>query len=509
MEYRSVLGVELGSTRIKAVAVDNNYMPVSTGDYTWRSKFENGVWTYDLDEVWAGLKVAIVKIDNRDAIGAVGISAMMHGYLAFDKDWNLLVPFRTWQNTITAQASRELAALFGFNIPQRWSIAHLYQAILNGEEHVGRIAHITTLAGYVHHSLTGVNAVGIGEASGMFPIDEVTKDYDVEMLNKFDALVGERNLSWAIKDILPSVLCAGEIAGTLTEEGAEKLEWLLPAGIPFAPPEGDAGTGMVATNSVLPRTGNVSAGTSIFSMVVLEQNLKSVHEAIDVVATPDGAPVAMVHCNNCTNDFNAWVDVFKEVAELLGKEPSDETYKKLYLKSLEGEPDCGGMLVCNYMAGESVVGLNSGRPLVARSAGAHFTLANFLRASLYSALVTLRIGMDELAKENVTIDSLVGHGGFFKTPGVGQRYLSATCNAPVKCLETAGEGGPYGMALLVAYSISRSDGETLGEFLERTAFRDVGGVTFEPDPVDVEGFNTYLERFKQLLLAEKIATEVL
>ncbi len=509
MERKSVLGVELGSTRIKAVVVDGDSKPVSAGDYTWRSKFENGIWTYDLDEVWTGLKSAIGRAGDLSFVASAGISAMMHGYLAFDKDWNLLVPFRTWQNTITAKASSELTHEFGFNIPQRWSIAHLYQAILNGEEHVGRIAHITTLAGYVHYSLTGVNAVGIGEASGMFPVDEKTKDYDAEMLKKFDSLIRDRKLPWQLRDILPDVLCAGECAGTLTEEGALKLGGLLPAGIPFAPPEGDAGTGMVATNSVSPRTGNVSAGTSIFSMVVLEQNLKSVHEAIDVVATPEGAPVAMVHCNNCTNDFNAWVDVFKEVAELLGKELSDEIFEKLYLKSLEGEPDCGGTLVCNYMAGESVTGLDSGRPLITRNVGSNFTLANLLRASLYSALVTLRIGMDELKKEDVAIDSLVGHGGFFKTPGVGQRYLSAACNAPVTCLETAGEGGPYGMALLASFMINRSGDETLGDFLKRTAFSDVHGVTITAEQSDIQGFNSYLDKFKRLLVAEKIATEVL
>lgn len=392
---KTYLGIELGSTRIKAVTIDEKHIPVSSGDYTWDSTYENGIWTYDLDEVWTGLKSVLSSIENREGIAAMGVSAMMHGYLAFDKDWNLLTPFRTWQNTITSQAAEELTALFGFNIPQRWSIAHLYQAILNREAHVPQIAHITTLAGFVHYRLTGVNAIGIGEASGMFPIDSEKRCYNEEMLEKFNYLVSDRNLPWKLINILPSVLVAGEEAGRLTESGATLLDDLLSPGIPFAPAEGDAGTGMTATNAVAPRTGNVSAGTSIFSMVVLERPLKKVYEEIDLVTTPTGKPVAMVHCNNCTSDSNAWISVLKETANLFGAEPSNgDVYTKLYEKSLEGDPDCGGVLVCNYMAGEGVTHLNEGRPMVVRRPDAKFTLANFFRAILYSTMSTLKIGMD-------------------------------------------------------------------------------------------------------------------
>ena len=437
---KQYLGIEFGSTRIKAVAVDENHKPLSSGDYTWKSGYENGIWTYDLAEVWTGLKAALSGIEKRETVAAMGISGMMHGYLAFDENWNLLVPFRTWQNTITGQAAEELTSLFGFNIPQRWSIAHLYQAVLNGEDHVGKIAHITTLAGYVHYLLTGVNAIGIGEASGMFPIDSETNGYHEEMLRKFEKLT--ENQPWNIRDILPAVLVAGEEAGKLTESGAAVLDNMLVPGIPFAPAEGDAGTGMTATNAVAPRTGNVSAGTSIFSMVVLEKPLQKVYEEIDLVTTPTGKPVAMVHCNNCTNDSNAWVSVLKETAEVFGASPDNgETYTRLYEKSLEGDPDCGGILVCNYMAGEGVTHLDEGRPMVIRRPDSRFTLANFLRASLYSTMATLKIGMDILAQEQVAIDSLTGHGGLFKTPVVGQKYMAAACNASVTCMSTAGEGG--------------------------------------------------------------------
>ena len=438
----------------------------------------------------------------------MGVSAMMHGYLAFDKDWNLLVPFRTWQNTITGQAAEELTELFGFNIPQRWSIAHLYQAVLNGEEHVPRIAHITTLAGYVHYMLTGVNAIGIGEASGMFPIDSEKNCYDETMLCKFEKLT--ENQPWNIREILPAVLMAGEQAGVLTESGAAMLDNLLAPGIPFAPAEGDAGTGMTATNAVAPRTGNVSAGTSIFSMVVLEQPLQKVYEEIDLVTTPTGKPVAMVHCNNCTNDSNAWVSVLKETAELFGVTPSNgEVYTKLYQKSLEGDPDCGGILVCNYMSGEGVTHLDEGRPMVVRRPDSKFTLANFFRATLYSTMSTLRIGMDILAKENVAIDSLTGHGGLFKTPVVGQKYMAAACNAPVTCMETAGEGGPYGMALLAAYMAKKAKNESLEEYLNAHVFADTKGTTLNPEQADVDGFNTYIEQYKQLLEVERKAVEVI
>lgn len=504
------LGIELGSTRIKAITIDGSHAPVSSGDHTWASSYENGIWTYDLAEVWVGLKTALAGIENRGNVKAMGISAMMHGYLVFDKDWNLLVPFRTWQNTITAHAAEELTALFGFNIPQRWSIAHLYQAILNGEDHVPKIAHITTLAGYVHYMLTGVNAIGIGEASGMFPIDSEELGYDEEMLEKFDHLISDRALPWVLKDILPNVLLAGENAGTLTEAGAALLDGLLPAGIPFAPAEGDAGTGMTATNAVAPRTGNVSAGTSIFSMLVLEHPLNKVYEEIDLVTTPTGKPVAMVHCNNCTNDTNAWVSVFKESAQLFGTEPSTgELYTKLYEKSLEGEPDCGGILVCNYLAGEGVTHMDEGRPLVIRRPDSRFTLANFFRAQLYSTMATLKIGMDILAEENVAIDSLTGHGGLFKTPVVGQKYMAAACNAPIACMETAGEGGPYGMALLAAYLVNKADRESLEEYLNTHVFAGVSGTVLNPEKADVDGFNAYIAQYKSLLQVERTATEMI
>ena len=508
---KTYLGIELGSTRIKAVAINEDHVPVASGDYTWASTYENGIWTYALEEVWKGLKMALSGVENREAVAAVGVSAMMHGYLAFDRDWNLLVPFRTWQNTITGQAAGELTALFGFNIPQRWSIAHLYQAILNGEEHVSRIAHITTLAGYVHYMLTGVNAVGIGEASGMFPIDSEKNGYDETMLSKFDHLVSEKGLPWKnLTDILPGVLMAGQEAGKLSEQGAAMLDELLPAGLPFAPAEGDAGTGMTATNAVAPRTGNVSAGTSIFSMVVLEQPLQKVYEEIDMVTTPTGKPVAMVHCNNCTNDSNAWVSVLKETAQLFGGEPSHgEVYTKLYEKSLEGDPDCGGILVCNYMAGEGVTHLDEGRPMVVRKPDSKFTLANFFRATLYSTMATLKIGMDILGSEKVEIDSLTGHGGLFKTPVVGQKYMAAACNAPVTCRSTAGEGGPYGMALLAAYLANKAEGETLEEYLNAHVFAGAEGTTLAPEQADVEGFNTYIARYRKLLQVERTAVEVL
>ena len=502
------LGIELGSTRIKAVSVNRQYEVVSSGDYTWKSSYENGIWTYSLEQVWIGLKTALQGIEHPKQLAAAGVSAMMHGYLAFDRDWNLLVPFRTWQNTMTGPAAAELTELFSFNIPQRWSIAHLYQAILNGEEHVPQIAHITTLAGYVHYMLTGVNAVGVGEASGIFPIDSSTLDYDADMVAKFDALIESRNLPWKLRNVLPEVLPAGARAGALTEQGAALLDHLLPTGLPFAPPEGDAGTGMTATNAVAPRTGNVSAGTSIFSMVVLERPLSAVHEEIDIVTTPTGKSVAMVHCNNCTNDMNAWVNVLKETAQLFGCTPdTNELYTRLYEKSLEGDADCGGVMVCNYLSGEGVTHLDEGRPMVVRRPDSRFTLANFLRSQLYSTMSTLKIGMDILAQEGVAIDSLTGHGGLFKTKGVGQRYMAAACNAPVTCMETAGEGGPYGMALLAAYMYLKAEGEHLEDYLNAHVFRDVSAVTVAPDKNEVDGFNAYIRQYQALLEAERTAVQ--
>ena len=508
MANKTYLGIELGSTRIKAVAINEAHQPVGSGDYTWASSYENGVWTYDLAEVWQGLKAALAGIEDRGSIAAMGISGMMHGYLAFDADWNLLAPFRTWQNTITGEAADKLTALFGFNIPQRWSIAHLYQAVLNGEEHIGRVAHITTLAGYVHYMLTGVNAVGIGEASGIFPINSEKLAYDEDMLAKFEELTAEQ--PWNIRDLLPKVLPAGVPAGELTASGAELLDNLLAEGIPFAPAEGDAGTGMTATNAVAPRTGNVSAGTSIFSMVVLEKPLSKVYPEIDLVTTPSGAAVAMVHCNNCTNDMNAWVKVLQELAQLFGAEPdTGELFTRLYNKSLEGDADCGGMLVYNYLAGEGVTHLDEGCPLVIRKAESRFNLANFLRAQLYATMSTLKIGMDILAADGVQIDSLTGHGGLFKTPVVGQKYLAAACNAPVTCMTTAGEGGPYGMALLAAYLLQKDEGEALEAYLADKVFADAESSTLQPDAADVAGFDAYMQMFKRGLAVEKVAAEVL
>lgn len=502
------LGIELGSTRIKAITIDENFKPISSGAYTWKSDYNNGIWTYNLSQAWDGIKCALKESVAGKNISAMGVSGMMHGYLAFDQDWNLLVPFRTWQNTITKKAADELTQLFSFNVPQRWSIAHLYQAMLNGEKHINKIAHITTLAGYIHYMLTGVNAVGIGEASGIFPIDSENLCYDKEMVKKFDSLISKYNLPYKLENILPSVLVAGECGGTLTEKGANLLDNLLPAGIPFAPPEGDAGTGMVATNSVAAKSANVSGGTSIFLMAVLEKALKNFYKEIDVVTTPSGKSVAMVHCNNCTGDSNAWVSVLKENAELFGIEvKTDECFTKLYQKSLEGDSDCGGVLVCNYTAGEEITKLNSGIPIILRTANSKFSLANLLKATLYSTMATLKLGMDILAKENVVIDVLTAHGGLFKTRGVAQRYMSAAINSPVTVMETAGEGGAYGMALLAAFSTVERN-LTLENFLENHIFKDSCRYTQDPIKTDVEGFDKYITEYKKLLHVEKTAVEV-
>ena len=503
------LGIELGSTRIKAVLLDEAHKIVKSGDDTWKSSLENGIWTYHMDEVQTGLRAAVQNLGELPGeISAMGVSGMMHGYLAFDKSWNLLAPFRTWQNTMTGEAAEALSAEFGFNVPQRWSIAHLYQAVLNGEEHVKSIAHITTLAGYVHYLLTGENVLGIGEASGMFPIDSEALSYDAAMLDKFDALTAKCGFSWKIRDVLPTVLTAGQAAGTLTEAGGTYLGGLLPAGIPLCPPEGDAGTGMAATNAVAPRTGNVSAGTSIFAMVVLEKPLSKVYPEIDMVTTPSGKPVAMVHCNNCTNDMNAWVSLLGETAALFGAEVSTgELFTKLYQKSLEGETDCSGVLTYNYMAGEGVTHLDEGRPMLVRRPESRLTLANFLRSQLYATMATLKIGMDILAGEHVAIDSLTGHGGLFKTPVVGQKYMAAACRAPVTCMESAGEGGPYGMALLASYMVQKAPAQTLEQYLETEVFADVKRMTLAPDSEDAAGFDHYLTQYRAALAAERAAVE--
>ncbi len=513
---KTTLGIELGSTRIKAVLIDDKHMPVAAGDFEWENQLVNGVWTYSMDAVHTGLQAcfASLKADVKDkygtgltTVGAIGVSAMMHGYLPFDKEGKQLAEFRTWRNTITGPAAEELTGLFGFNIPQRWCIAHLYQAILNGEEYVKDIAYLTTLAGYIHWRLTGEKVMGVGEASGMFPIDSEKLDYDEGMVQKFKALTGI-----GLRDILPRVLPAGENGGTLTEAGARFLDPAgdLQPGIPVAPCEGDAGTGMAATNSVRMRTGNVSAGTSDFAMIVTDKPL-GVHREIDMVTTPDGAPVAMVHCNNCTSDINAWVNLFYEFCGMMGMEVSKgDLFTKLFQEALEGETDCGGLLSYNYFSGEGVTDLDEGRPVFARMPNARFTLANFMRTHLLSALATLKIGLDILTQaEQVPIDKLYGHGGFFKTPGVGQRMLSAAVGAPVSVMETAGEGGPYGMALLAAYMLWRDEGESLADYLDSKVFADAGSVTLMADDRDVAGFNVFLTRYKKALPVERCAIEVL
>ena len=513
---KTVLGIELGSTRIKAVLIDERHLPIAQGDHEWENQLVNGIWTYSMEAIHSGLQdcFARLKADVKEkygveltTVGAIGVSAMMHGYLPFDKDGRQLAEFRTWRNTITGPAAEELTALFGFNIPQRWSIAHLYQAILNGEEHVKDIAFLTTLAGYIHWQLTGEKVMGVGEASGMFPIDSEKLDYDEGMLQKFKALTGMK-----LRAILPRVLTAGESGGRLTESGARFLDptgTLLP-GIPVAPCEGDAGTGMAATNSVRPRTGNVSAGTSDFAMIVTEKPL-GVHRESDMVTTPDGAPVAMVHCNNCTSDINAWVNLFAEYSELMGLPVNKgELFTKLFRKALEGDADCGGLLSFNYFSGEGVTDLDEGRPLFTRMPNASFTLANFMRTHLLSALATLKIGLDILTKtEQVPIDKLYGHGGFFKTPGVGQRMLSAAVGAPVSVMETAGEGGPYGMALLCAYMLWKQEGESLADYLDNKVFAGTEASTLMAEPSDIAGFSVFLSRYQKALPVEKCATEVI
>lgn len=513
-----VLGIELGSTRIKAVLLDGRHTPIATGSYEWENQYENGIWTYSMDAVTAGLRAcyADIKRDVREkfgvtltSVGAIGISGMMHGYLPFDAEGNQLAKFRTWRNTVTGEAAARLTSLFGFNIPQRWSIAHLYQAILNGEEHVSRVARLTTLAGHVHYLLTGEHVTGIGEASGMFPVDSQTLDYDENMVRTFDSVHGQ---PWKLRDILPRVLPAGTCGGYLTPDGARFLdpEGDLLAGIPLAPCEGDAGTGMTATNSVRPRTGNVSAGTSVFALLVTERPL-GVHREINMVTTPDGAPVALVHGSNCTSDINAWVGLLGEFATAIGADiDRGELFTLLFNKALEGEPDCGGLVSFNYFSGEAITGLDAGRPLFLRTPDARLTLANFMRTHLLSALSTLKLGLDMLKKEeDVKVDKLYAHGGFFKTPGVGQRLLSAAVGAPVSVMETAGEGGPYGMALLCAYMLYRQPGESLADYLDNRVFADASSTTVTADETDVAGFAKFLDAYVAALPVERKAVEVL
>ena len=519
---KAVLGIEFGSTRIKAVLVDEAGKPIASGAHDWENQLVDGIWTYSLDAIWGGLQDCYrdmaEDVKNKygvevKSLAAIGFSAMMHGYMAFDENDTLLVPFRTWRNTITGQACEELTPYLNFNVPQRWSVAHLYQAILNGEEHVKQIKFQTTLAGYIHWQMTGEKVVGIGEAAGMFPIDSKTRDYNQTMVDKFDAKLAEKGMPYKLRDIFPKVLVAGENAGTLTAEGAKKLDstGTLQPGAPMCPPEGDAGTGMVATNSVAVRTGNVSAGTSVFAMVVLEDELKKLHEELDMVTTPAGDAVAMVHCNNCTSDLNAWVNIFKEFAESFGIDVDmNKLFGTLYNKALEGDKDCGGLLAYNYFSGEHITGFTEGRPMFVRTPDSKFNLANFMRVNLYTALGALKCGLDILLKEEqVKIDCIYGHGGLFKTKGVGQSILAAAMDAPVAVMETAGEGGAWGIALLAEYMVSKEDGETLDAYLNNKIFAGEKGETLNPDPADVEGFDKFIEVYKAGLPIEAAAVSAM
>ena len=519
---KTFLGIDFGSTRIKAVLTDADHTPIASGSHEWENRLDHGIWTYTMDDIWGGLQDCYrdLKKDVKEQYGvtltkisAIGFSAMMHGYLAFDKAGELLVPFRTWRNTITEEAAAALTKEFSYNIPQRWSIAHLYQAMLNKEEHVKDIAFFTTLAGFIHWKLTGEKVLGVGDASGMFPIDSNTKDYDATMLDKFDALAEPYGFDWSLRDILPKVLVAGENAGTLTAEGARLLDTdgELEAGILVCPPEGDAGTGMVATNSVAVRTGNVSAGTSVFAMIVLEKALKNVHTEIDLVTTPSGEAVAMAHCNNCTSDLNAWVGLFGEFAGLIGaKLTPDELYGTLYRQALEGDADCGGLLSYNYFSGEHITGFEEGRPLFVRTPDSRFTLANFMRTHLCSSLSVLKLGLDILLdEEHVRIDRMYGHGGLFKTKGVGQRIMAAAIGAPVSVMETAGEGGAWGIALLAAYMVRRTGSETLERYLSDRVFAGRLGEALSPDPSDAAGLRVFIERYQRGLLIERAAVDAL
>ncbi len=518
----TVLGIEFGSTRIKAVLIGADHTPIASGSHDWENRYDNGIWTYSLEDVWSGLqdsyrmlcKDVLEKYDlPLQTLGAIGFSAMMHGYLAFDQAENLLVPFRTWRNTMTEEACQELSELFHFNIPQRWSIAHLYQAILNKEPHVKDVHYLTTLAGYVHWRLSGQKVLGIGDASGMFPIDSQTNGYDERMIGLFNQQIEAENLPWKLQEILPMVLVAGEAAGVLSEAGARLLDptGQLPAGIPLCPPEGDAGTGMVATNSVAERTGNVSAGTSVFAMIVLEKALAKVHPEIDMVTTPSGKPVAMVHCNTCTSDLNAWIGLFREFGTAFGLDvdPS-RVYEVLYQNALEGDADCGGLLAYNYFSGEPITHFEEGCPLFVRTPDTRFTLANFMRVHLFSAVATLKIGLEILfEQEQVKIDQILGHGGFFKTRDVGQRIMAAAMNVPVTVMETAGEGGAWGIALLTAYMLQKREDETLEAYLANRVFGGQHGTTLIPDPVDMEGFASFMERYKRGLVIERAAVDAL
>ena len=517
---KAILGIELGSTRIKAVLIDQENKPIAQGSHTWENQLVDGLWTYSIEAIWSGLQdcYADLRTNVKNAYGieietlaAIGVSAMMHGYMPFNKKEEILVPFRTWRNTNTGRAAAALSELFVYNIPLRWSISHLYQAILDNESHVNEIDFLTTLAGYVHWQITGEKVLGIGDASGMLPIDPTTHNYSAEMVAKFNKLIAPKEYNWKLEDILPKVLSAGENAGVLTPEGSKKLDASghLKAGIPVCPPEGDAGTGMVATNAVKQRTGNVSAGTSSFSMIVLEKELSKPYEMIDMVTTPDGSLVAMVHCNNCTSDLNAWVNLFKEYQELLGIPVNmDEIYSKLYNIALTGDTDCGGLLSYNYISGEPVTGFADGRPLFVRSANDKFNLANFMRTHLYASVGVLKIGNDILFnEEKIKVDRITGHGGLFRTKGVGQRILAAAINSPISVMETAGEGGAWGIALLGSYLVNNEKKQSLADFLDESVFVGDAGIEVSPTPEDVAGFNAYIENYKAGLPIEEAAVK--
>ncbi|MBQ3403188.1 MAG: FGGY-family carbohydrate kinase [Synergistaceae bacterium] len=519
---KTALGIEFGSTRIKAILIDYDGHVLASGVHDWENRLINGIWTYDLADVEAGLKSCYSSL-RRDVeakygvtpetFGAIGVSAMMHGYIALDKDDKQLAPFQTWRNTNTTKAADALTELFEFNIPLRWSSAHLYQRILDGEEHVKDVASVFTLAAYVHYKLTGQKVIGIGDAAGMFPIDSETLDYDAGMAAKFDALLKDSGCSFGLRDVFPKVLVAGDNAGTLTPEGAALMDETgrLKAGIPMCPPEGDAGTGMTATNSVAPRTGNLSAGTSTFAMVVLERKLSKLHREIDMVTTPSGFPCAMSHANNGTSDLNAWVNLFSEFCGLMGiKADMGELYGKLYTHALTGDPDCGRLLAYGYYSGENITFINEGRPLFARMPSSKFTLANFMRVNLYTSLGAVKLGMDILLKdEGVKLDVMMGHGGLFKTPLVMQKVLAAAVNSPVTVMSTASEGGAWGIALLAAYMADGKSSGKLEDYLNARVFTGLTGEAVNPDPEDVKGFETFTRRYVAGLDVEKSAIEAM
>lgn len=514
----AVLGIEFGSTRIKSVLIDADHHVIASGSYEWENEYLNGVWTYSEQAILQGLQSSYADL-KKDVqakyhvtlkkLGAAGISAMMHGYLPFDADMKLLTPFRTWRNTMTADAAARLTELFSFNMPQRWSLSHLCQAILNNEDHVPQIRFMTTLAGWAHYWLTGEKVLGIGDASGIMPVDSGAMDYDASMIAAFDQLISGRGYPWKLRDILPRALPAGANAGCLTAEGALLLD---PSGdlqpsCPFCPPEGDAGTGMTATNSVRPRTGNVSAGTSIFSMIVLEKPLSKVYPEIDVVTTPTGQQVAMVHCNSCSSDINAWIGLFSEVGRVMGADwKTGDLFTTLFREAMKGEKDCGGLVSFNYLAGEPVTGVPEGRPMLVRLPDAKMTLANFMRTQIYASMETLKAGMDIMAQENVPIDRVYGHGGLFKTEGVAQNLLAAAIHAPVTVMETAGEGGAWGIALLADYMLNGAS-LSLEDYLDQKVFSGMKQHTVQPDPEDAAGFDTYMRRFLGCIPAQIAAAE--